>query len=264
MRKTRMAMVAVIAIAVSTALFLYAADVKIETYIQPSYMDLTEDSSGGAKNRFNESGPLFSAGIDTTFHFPENLSEKLEVEGFGGLINYKRGHALDLSNAFVETNFGKLGVTLKATTGYKVEISKDSYFFPFVVLGTSLWWRPIYSEVWLLGYGKLGALVELGKFFFEFGFLIPLFTQNNCFRQDLPWLNGGRFTDVVMYPNGFPTPFFGTGVRFERFNIGIFYETKEWERSGDVTAGDRCIYQPSTIYSLVGVRIGFPLGGYLR
>lgn len=221
-----------------------------------NYTDWKECVPGNSRDLLaEESGPIFSAGANAVFRPVKNLFEQLEVKGFSGLAYYQGTYVL--SSLPIEAFVGRIGLTVESTTGYEIKIGKDFCFSPFVALGYSPWWMTE-GEMWFFGYGRLGTLIEAGKFFVKAGALIPLFTQDSLFLQDLPWLNDGRLTSVMIYPKGVPTPFVEAGIRLAEMDISVFYELRQWGQSDCVNDGGYYISQPAIAESSIGVGISLP------
>lgn len=243
-------------IAVFALVSAVAQTVEVKTSFKTSYMNWVEHLPDGSSNPVvEEFGPIFSAVADATFEPMKNLFGQLQAESFGGLIYYKGSYLSDGSP--LNTYTVRFGATIEATTGYKIAIGKDSYFSPLVTLGFSTWARPM-SEIWLFTYNKLGASLDARNFFIKAGFLIPLFTQDNCFQWGMPWANQSILTYFALYPKGIPTPFIEAGARFTGFKINVSYEPKGWEKSDFATSRTGRVYQPKTTENLIGLSIDWP------
>jgi len=257
MVKTKIAIVAmmiVIFALISASIYAKNPDVKI--YFGISYMDWTErDYSPTPSTPFvEESGPIFSIGVDVTFRFKE-FFEEFTTENFGGLLWYKSNYILTGQPCDIYVD--RMGIDTEETTGYRMNIYKDFNFSPFVSFGFSPLWRDE-TEIWLFCYGKLGAILEKGDFFVKIGVLIPFFTEDDCFWAGIPWLNNGRLTRIVAYPKGVIMPFAEVGFRFKKFDFSFFYDPREWERSDNVNLKNGWYaYQPETEKNSIGFKVGY-------
>ena len=185
---------------------------EFEIFAKSSYMNWTENYPLSGRNPFvEESGVLPSLGGGVSFHPTKNISSKLELEIFGGMIDYRGGYIADQSP--YNTTKSRYGFSVEWETGYKALEVGEFRVTSFFSLVATYFHREVCAEDWYIFHSRVGIQADYGMFFFRVGAFVPIYTEMRAGLVNVPWINEGRETFFTLNPKETITPFAEIGMK---------------------------------------------------
>ncbi|NOZ25966.1 MAG: autotransporter outer membrane beta-barrel domain-containing protein [Nitrospirae bacterium] len=237
-----------------------AADSDI--YLKIESFTWTEYDDQGTR-LLKESGPIYTIGSSVRSDLSGALFLGVNAELFGGTVGYD---GQTQAGVPVETDTDYTGFVAEGDLGWKVHLRGKATLEPFAGLGYRWWRRDIkdtvsaigYEETWWSLYARLGAQGEYAytekvTVFGKAGLKIPVITENEV---DLSIIG---LSTVKVEPGNVTSVFAEAGVKWTRFEAGLFYEGMRFSKSDPVTVGGAQVWQPETKADMFGIKLGMDL-----
>ncbi len=225
-----------------------------------------------------ESGPLFGVGFSYQAVYQNDLIFTPAIELFGGRVDYE-GQACSITTGICiasTSNVRYFGVKLDGDLGMRFGEPGDLSVEPFVGIGLRSWLRDIadgmaadgsptagYSEEWFTLNGRVGIRAAGGfgrgnQVFVQGGVKLPIYNSSTAYLSDIGFTN-----DTTVEPGKKLSFFAETGVRVDRLQASMFYESLRFSKSNvDQTmsifdARPRFFLQPKSSMDLYGVKLAY-------
>ncbi len=243
-----------------------AADYNVYLAVQDfTWKEFDDDGSRLVK----ESGPLFGLGFTYWNEFQNHVTVKPTAELFGGSVDYD-GHTQSGVPATTTVNY--FGLKLEGEVGRRFRPEQSFFLEPFGGLGFRFWLRDIkdgttlngsptfgYTEDWITLHARLGLRAGMDfssrkQLFAWGGVKIPLYNENTAYLSDL----GG--SDLTFNPGKKASFFVETGVRINRFEGSLFYDSLRFSKSNVIVTSNGVNlflnWQPKSTMDIYGVKLG--------